>query len=83
MDETKEPEDKVIPEVCKQTFISTRAGLAVLWVVAGLAISGTGIAISWSRTIENDVTEIKVTQKQLQEQVIDKLDYLIRKQEGK
>lgn len=83
-EETKKHCDiDVVPDLCKETFISTKTSLAALWVLAGIILSGTGIAIGWSRTIDKDITEIKVNQNQLQEQVIDKLDYIIRKQEEK
>lgn len=78
-----EPEDKEIPELCKQTFVSTRQGLTILWVIAGLVISGVTVAVGWSMSMERDVTEIKVVQRQLQEQVNDKLDFIKRKLEEK
>lgn len=74
----KEPEEKEIPELCKQTFISSKTGLGILWVLAGVLISMSGTAVGWAMATSNDVTKLKSEQSYLESKQ-DKLDADINK----
>jgi hypothetical protein len=78
----KEPSNKdEIPELCKQTFVSTKAGLTIIWVLAGVMLSCAGTAIGWAMTTNTAITEIKGTQSVLQTEINSKLDFLIKQKE--
>jgi hypothetical protein len=78
----KEPSNKdEIPELCKQTFVSTKAGLTIIWVLAGVLLSCAGTAIGWAMTTNTAITEIKGTQSVLQSEINSKLDFLIKQKE--
>ena len=70
-----------IPELCKQTFVSTKAGLTVIWILAGLLMSCAGTAVGWAMTTNTAITELKGIQSTLQDQINGKLDLLLKQKE--
>ena len=66
-----------IPELCKQTFVSTRTGLCVIWTAILLMLSGLGVAVGWALTTTQAITKIESTQSILQDQINKKLDILL------
>jgi predicted RecA/RadA family phage recombinase len=74
-----EPSSKEeVPELCKQTFVSMRSGLVVLWTVAVVLLGCAGTAVGWAMQISTSIAETKVVQSSLQDQINSKLDFLIK-----
>jgi hypothetical protein len=74
----KHEHDEIPSDICKSTFLSISKGIMVLWVLAGLALSGAGTAIGWAMSADRQLVELKTNQDQLQTQINEKLDFLIK-----
>lgn len=73
-----------IPNLCKETFLPWKKAMVVIYVIAGLVLSGAGTAIAWAMTTNTTLTRlteksITIDQRQdrLDKQINDKLDILI------
>jgi hypothetical protein len=77
----KEPSKDEIPPLCKETFISTKSGLAILWVLAGILIAMSSTAVVYAFTTDKAIIEVKSVQNALQDQINAKLDFLIKQKE--
>ena len=58
----KEEEEKEIPSLCMQTFVTRAKALGVAWILAGVLFSLAGTAIGWAlsanTSIANNTTEV-------------------------
>jgi hypothetical protein len=75
----KHEHDEIPSDICKSTFLSISKGIMVLWVLAGLALSGAGTAIGWAMSADRSIVELKTNYDQMQTQINQKLDILLRK----
>lgn len=84
---TKIESNEDIPDLCKSMFLSNSKFLGMVWVMAGLLMTGSGSCIAWAMTTNSSIVELKQAQmaqesqlKQLQSEINDKLNILIKRQ---
>lgn len=62
-----------IPDLCKETFLPWKKAAVMLYVLAGVLLSGAGTAIGWAMSTNTSIT--RLTEKSvIMEQRQDRLD---------
>lgn len=80
--------EEEIPDLCKSLFLTKEKFLSIVWIVAGLILTGSFGCIAWAMTTTNSITELKSNQvhqdskiEALNNEIIRRLDIIIKQKE--